>query len=787
MIPKFTALILFLFVSTIYADVIEGVIKNNSTGEKVPSATVRLLGQNTGTYADYKGEFRLPGVKKGDKIRITSIGYEPFTLTINDFEKVNVFLNPTSEKLGEAVITGDITVEEIIQRAIEKREENQSKIKTFQGELYSKVVVKMDGNVFAEGDDESFTVGGSVGTEKVDESYKMLILETFSDNFRDFEEGINKSIIKQRRQTANIPKNNNLLTISDFFNFYQDDLKIVNTTFETPLGTSALSAYNFELVDKIKYEDKYVYRINFTPSSSVTPSFKGQMDILEGTYELIGINATPGDDFKIKFLEGLTIEEKFTEVKDGIWYPTYLNSKADGEITIIAGLAEISASLDATSIYNNTKVNEPLPDSLYNTETKPINVAESADSTNLSYWENNSLREITEEERKIYNEVDSLVKKRDTVQAEEENFSFNWNPYINYNRVERYDLGAEGIFRLYDNYNFLPEVYYSFGQQTVQFDLKAEIDLFDFMDVYGGYFQTNDKQTYNRDYAVLLNALTALLFRYDYHDYFRKEGFYLGTELFYEGFLLDLSYTGYDASNLNNTTTNGFLPLRDSWRENRQVSEGNISHFLANLEYGEVSVLSGSDQLQYKLNAFAGIGSNVTDDSYTQFGGSLDIQLPIIETGYTPITLRAKLSAATSDDETPEQYLYMMSTDLTYFSNFDSFFSSPFGYYGGKEYHALNLKLDLSDYFWRAIGLPSINEKRGLSFGFAYSTANFSQDTYNLYQGTGDEYYSEAGFDIGRIPTFISDLVYLQFSARWGIGNIADGRFGWGLGVSSPF
>ena len=51
-----------------------------------------------------------------------------------------------------------------------------------------------------------------------------------------------------------------------------------------------------------------------------------------------------------------------------------------------------------------------------------------------------------------------------------------------------------------------------------------------------------------------------------------------------------------------------------------------------------------------------------------------------------------------------------------------------------------------------------------------------------------DGWYTEAGVALARIPTFISDLIFLRVDMRWPVGAVAKpiGSFGWAIGISSP-
>ena len=114
------------------------------------------------------------------------------------------------------------------------------------------------------------------------------------------------------------------------------------------------------------------------------------------------------------------------------------------------------------------------------------------------------------------------------------------------------------------------------------------------------------------------------------------------------------------------------------------------------------------------------------------------------------------------------------------------FYSAPIGVYGGNEYYTVHLNYNLTDLWWRAIGLPRF-EGRGMDLILSGSSGRYISHPSSYYKQTGNDLYSEIGFGLSRIPTFISNVGYLSFDARWGLGPLAHDSFGWGLGITLPF
>ena len=134
----------------------------------------------------------------------------------------------------------------------------------------------------------------------------------------------------------------------------------------------------------------------------------------------------------------------------------------------------------------------------------------------------------------------------------------------------------------------------------------------------------------------------------------------------------------------------------------------------------------------------------------------------------------------------PAQFLFRMPVEMLFINKYGNFFSAKPGEFGGREFYNVHGMFNLTDIWWRFFGLPTY-EGRGLNLILAGSYGRYFSKGESIYKETGNYQYSEIGFGLTRIPAFISNVVYLSLDARWGVGPIASGNFGWALSVSLPF
>lgn len=92
------------FATTQQAGICKGLVKD-ATGESVIGASVVVKGTTNGTITDFDGNFSLDGIKKGDVIVISYVGYQTQEIKWNG-SPLNVILEEDSKTLSEVVVVG---------------------------------------------------------------------------------------------------------------------------------------------------------------------------------------------------------------------------------------------------------------------------------------------------------------------------------------------------------------------------------------------------------------------------------------------------------------------------------------------------------------------------------------------------------------------------------------------------------------------------------------------------------------------------------------------------------
>lgn len=110
-LPSLISLLLIPGLAFAQTGQVAGTVTGADTEDPLPGASVRVVESDVGTATDVEGSYRITGVEPGEKtLRISFVGYQTVERTVNveagGTTTTNVTLRPTTENVGEVVVTG---------------------------------------------------------------------------------------------------------------------------------------------------------------------------------------------------------------------------------------------------------------------------------------------------------------------------------------------------------------------------------------------------------------------------------------------------------------------------------------------------------------------------------------------------------------------------------------------------------------------------------------------------------------------------------------------------------
>lgn len=512
-----------------------GVVYDASTKTPLQAVSVWVEGTKTGTMTDRNGRYLLR-LSSGEHILVFSmIGYNKHRDTIvvqNDSVQRNVFLSPADALLQEVVVTAQTPANVLMRKVLAHKKQQQDSLQTYSYLLYSKFVASAD----------TLTAGRASGNG---DTSIIAILESYSRGWfaapnRYFNE------IVQRRQSANIPPQANLVAFGTNINAYDDYVTILGEEIATPFHTDALDFYDFAIAREYRDNNgSTIVRLILTPSGG-RKLFSGTIDIDKTNLLPISVHLQPNKAVQLPFEAQLTYTQLFEQMAGRFLIPTGLRIESSMQADILWVLSPRLDVLVETIAYNYI-FNEPTRDELF--EQRRVEVAETAETFDSTFWYNQAVLPLRADEEKAYRDIQTM---RDTPDSLERTTIFDkalrpvtqtialfarkpftgWQDILRYNRVHGLYAGLGATAELTPwlsstlrvGYGTADARWYADGSLNFALDSLKKYTLYA-----NGYSKLIRR---DNPYIVSMEAITlmSLFLKNDYGDYFYATGGEAGIE-----------------------------------------------------------------------------------------------------------------------------------------------------------------------------------------------------------------------------------------------------------------
>ena len=224
----------------------EATVRDAETGETLPGATARVLGQPGGAAADLQGRLSLPLAALPDTVVVSFVGYAgaQVVVTARDVEggvvRRVVRLSPSATELGEVTVTSEPPGEVLWRRVLARRQRLAVQLGAYSAEGYSRFLLLRDGVTDVR-------------------PVPILLTEALSNLSWTRENGLREEVVARRRRPDGGPfRWARLGPIPDLY--FGDELLLDGRVIPSPTRADALDNYAFRLgetvdADGVRYLD----------------------------------------------------------------------------------------------------------------------------------------------------------------------------------------------------------------------------------------------------------------------------------------------------------------------------------------------------------------------------------------------------------------------------------------------------------------------------------------------------------------------------------------------------
>ena len=338
--------LLSLFVSISASAQIKGVITDSLTNEPLMYITVQYEGKGVGGISNANGEYQVETRKGWDELTFSAVGYitkkvklKPGTRVLNvklqsdDIMLSEVVVKPKKEKYSRK----NNPAVEFMKKVIEnkkalKLEENDY----YQYQKYEKMKMslndvtpeKMEKGIYKKFSFFKDQVEVSPKTNKmilpisIKETASKTIFRKSPKSEKTIIEGMNSTGIEEFFNTGDM-LGTILTDVFSDINIYDDDIRLLQRRFVSPIGRGAISFYKYYLMDTLMVDKQECVHLTFVPQNPQDFGFTGHLYVVkDSTYAVKKCTMNLPKKTGVNFVENLDIVQQFEQLPDGNWVLT---------------------------------------------------------------------------------------------------------------------------------------------------------------------------------------------------------------------------------------------------------------------------------------------------------------------------------------------------------------------------------------------------------------------------------------------------------------------------------
>ena len=398
--------------------IITGKVIDVKTKIPLSSCSVYAMLSGNGVITDEEGIYTLSVPDKTDSIAISMIGYAGVKMAIS--KELNQVINfnvvPAQGSMEEVTVSAKskyTRAQRLVRLVIKNKPKHNIYLEdNFSSKVYDKV--ELDIKNIAERIAKSkllkplaFVLDHVDSTSDNQKYLPVYLSETIADFYyrsKPERERYDYTAIK-----SSGVDNTSILTYIDGLykkiNVYDNNIKLVDVNFVSPIADNALNAYKYYINDTMFIDGRQCIQVQFSQIQYGTNTFNGFMWIVDSTYEIKSMTMHMDKSASINFVNKFEITQNFELSGD-----RYLPSKNILFIDLnIPAMKKMGVIAKKTTLFQNFSLNRKSLDTIFNKKINDLNSIKLV-QTNPDYWKENRFEPLSKTEQFVYTLMDTITK-----------------------------------------------------------------------------------------------------------------------------------------------------------------------------------------------------------------------------------------------------------------------------------------------------------------------------------------------------------------------------------------
>ena len=323
-----------------------GVVTDSITNEPLMYISVFYEGKGVGGITDVNGVYKIETRRGWNKVTFSAIGYVTKVVTIpSGAKELNVKLSAADIQLKEVVIKPqkekysrknnpavDFMRKVIANKSALRIEENDyfkvDKYQKMKTSLNDITPEKLEKGVYKKFSFLAKQVEVSPRTNKmilpisIQETASQILYRKDPKTEKTIIKGMNASGVDELFSTGDMLST----VLKDVFsdvNIYDNNIRLLQTPFVSPISESAISFYKFYLMDTVMVDKHECVHLTFVPQNSQDFGFTGHLYVLkDSTYAVKRCLMNLPKKSGVNFVENLDIIQNYEQLSNGQWVLT---------------------------------------------------------------------------------------------------------------------------------------------------------------------------------------------------------------------------------------------------------------------------------------------------------------------------------------------------------------------------------------------------------------------------------------------------------------------------------
>lgn len=427
---KAFVLLLLIFSLAIDAQTIRGVVVDEETGDSIPHPGLQYKKGKVVVSGGSDGSFSIPRLND-EYLTVSAVGYKTLQILIgpNTPARMRITLKPDTKRLKEVTVRGkkgkysrkNNPAVELMKRVIAAKKRNDLENHDYyRYDKYQKLTLAVNDITPAEvekekGKNRQWLVNQ---IEFCPYNNKLILPlsvdETVTQHIYRKDPKKEKTIVLGQRATGvnDLIQTGEMLNtvLKDVFtdvDLYDDQIRLLQYPFTSPIGKDAIAFYRFYIVDTVYVDRDECYHLEFTPNNQQDFGFRGELWVLtDSTLHVKKCRLSLPRKSDVNFTDNLCVTQEFTKLPNGEWVLTTDDMYVEMSVVDFLTKAVVIRTTRMTDY-----AFDPIPDKAFKGKAK-VKYDPSSRMRGDDFWADNRTVELTGSERGMGTFIDNLTKTK---------------------------------------------------------------------------------------------------------------------------------------------------------------------------------------------------------------------------------------------------------------------------------------------------------------------------------------------------------------------------------------